>query len=750
MSAWWRKALRELERIERKLVQLDQRFIAELQDVLTEEQLTRLPLISNLRARARARSGFVRAIGFVNPSVQFDLSDFVRSMDLDPRTRNAVDPTLRSYESRLTTQLTDLDESVDKAVIDIVKEVEEKLQVYFEAADFEAIEAELENMQMFFIDTAKPILKKAGAIGSLNRSTAQNLEALMPADAARRMIREFHVAAYPEMAGELYGVLMRYEAAQELEGLAPESRQMVASAEAGIRQRSRSLSNRFMDMMDDARSSTALFELPGDTDAEKFQEKQDDLEEEWEALKEDAEQNLLAMIGESGVRELDSMKLEVGNDPFERIMAMFVPNHNAAPMLRKQPDLPDSMPKLEDMTGPDPWVPAAIESSELEWYLTMLNLSDDERAVVESLHADYIDAFAAVRDDQLPVIRDMVKRLRAKDDVSVDARAVADVYAIRQSFHAAARDADAAFFENVALVALDPNNNTQARSLNRVRSIRDRIVANRGEAPTIGSWGGGWMTQVFDDSNREYRIDLGRLVADTARVLQQPEVLAQATPVLERYDAAAAPLFRDQFDSWIGFNRILESLSFSNMEDAEDGEADDGFVMPSWQDMNSFRESFMAAQKQIAELNRSTITELVDAVDGDASEMLDERYKRLANPAAWDDPQSAEGPLRATLTLAGLTPERRERAREMLASFAPKYRELSESMARAMTAQSRDSGDFTRGWERRRRIEERLDQTRFDRGELNRRTLRALRLMLDDQQAWEVGYRVASMDDDVR
>ena len=150
-------------------------------------------------------------------------------------------------------------------------------------------------------------------------------------------------------------------------------------------------------------------------------------------------------------------------------------------------------------------------------------------------------------------------------------------------------------------------------------------------------------------------------------------------------------------------------------------------------------EAVTAARASIVELNRSTLARVSEALPADLAGELRRSYDRVAFRNLFDDPRSAEPLLGSALELPDLTAEQREALAESALGYRADYDAVSERMVAVMREASEAGEDRGRNWQRRLERRNKLEKLRFDRGELNERTRRRLRAILNEHQIERIG-----------
>ena len=134
---------------------------------------------------------------------------------------------------------------------------------------------------------------------------------------------------------------------------------------------------------------------------------------------------------------------------------------------------------------------------------------------------------------------------------------------------------------------------------------------------------------------------------------------------------------------------------------------------------------------------RRVVTMLFCDVQGStaAAEQLRVAYNRKAYREVYDDPQSAEPLLRASLELADLDTNQRELLGEAALTYRGVYHRLSERMVEATEA-GRTSTTNPRGadWQRWADRRNTLDRLRYDRDELSEKFRRRIQTILSEEQ----------------
>jgi hypothetical protein len=726
-----RRSLNELDRLMSRIKSLDEGLFDRIQTVLSEEQARAMPGVRQMRERERYRSGLVRFIGYANPGARIDLADFVETMELAPKDRQAIEPLVMEYEGQLTAALRKLYQATTDMFLDMVKQAEELMLAAERQTDPQAARQAFRSIRDIWSRASTGVMGQAAEISALNRRSFRGFAPLLSEDAADRLQAEYYQQAYPDVHRGMIECLGQYDAALKLPGLSDEQRSAIAAARRSLRDRHQRLAEQMIDLHEAMRKTGMFFGFRGES-AGSEREKLRSLQAQRDELNERALESLLAMLGRDLGEELHRTAQaeesgERGTGSRSGGMISTRGGRGFAPTVTVT--APDESPTdIGTPAGPDPYLPPPISPNQLAPYARLLEIGDDQRVVLEALHSDYLDAYETVRADSIEPMLDAAKSMWAIDP---------DSHEIRPPSPEA--------IDNIELAILDDDDASRRARVLRLRLARQRIAYNRDAARSGTGFrrqGGRMMFGRPDDDNREFRIDVTALIEEQYLT---DEERATIEPAFTEYQRLVTDAFKRRYELAFQYGQATERMSAAAAQ--QEGGPGRGFNMSFGTEfrrlMQTVGRQLREAERAIAELNRSILERLAAMVSPSSASSLRSAYRRQAYPQVYADPGAAEDHFVAALALPDLAGARRTQITDILAEYRGSYAALCEQMAdiHAREASEEDPG---RGgdpdiWQRRQERRNQLERLRFDRNELNEKALRQLRAALTEEQLRQLG-----------
>jgi len=748
-----RRSLNELDRLMSRIKSLDEALFGQIQTVLSEEQARAMPGVRQMRERERYRNGLVRFVGYANPGARIDLAGFLEAMELAPKEREVIEPLVMEYEGQLTGALRKLYRATTDMFLDMVKQAEELTLAAGRQTDPQAAREAFRSIRDIWSQASTGVMAQAAEISALNRRSFRSFSPLLSEDAAARLQAEYYQRVYPDVHRGMIECLGKYDAALNLPGLSDEQRTAITAARQSLRDRHHRLAEQMIDVWEALRKTGMFFGFrsePAGSDREKLRS----LQAQRDELNERALESLLAMLGPDlgedlhrtaqaeesgeggpGPRSGGTITMRGGGRGFAPTVAVTASDESPA--------------GIGMAAGPDPYLPPPISQRQLTPYARLLEIGDDRRVVLEALHSDYLDAWEALRVDFIEPILDAAKTMWALDADSHEIKppspeAIDQLFAMRRSAFEAIRALDESFFDNIELAILDDDDESGRARVLRLRLARQRIAYNRDAARSGTGFrrqGGRMMFGRPGDDNREFRIDVTRLIEDQYLT---DEDRATIEPTFTEYERLVTDAFKRRYELAFQYGQATERMSA--VAAAQEGGTERGFHMSFGTEyrrlIQTVGRQLREAERAIAELNRSTLERLAAMLSPSAATSLRIAYRRQAYPQVYEDPSAAEEHFAAALALSDLAGARRTQITDILADYRGSYAALCEQMADIQAQEAREE-DAERGdpdiWQRRQERRNQLQRLRFDRNELNEKALRQLRAVLTEEQLRQLG-----------
>jgi hypothetical protein len=604
-------------------------------------------------------------------------------------------------------------------------------------------------MRAAWAEATKKPREKAADISDLNAQTLRRVVEFLPADAAATLRDRYQARAYAEVPRASQSRALRaYQAALRLPGLSPDMQDDITVMAAEFRATAQPVVDEMIKAVDDYRANWSPFDRGSDARRE-YDQAIESGRERLAALDESAVESLAALLGPDLARTVEVASAELKtSDEDDRESDRRGRRGGAS-------DYDEATEAFIAGLGPDPFLPSPITSRDVALYRERLNLGENERFILKSLHEEYISEFGAIKRTEIeplraaqaqtwPARRDEADE-NAEPPAAPTAQQINDVYDLREKALKSIQELDAMFFEDIETLVAAPD---QAPIVQRLRAARERFVYNRGLQGTAANamfgrrggrgrrggprWGG------MDAQSNENGVDLARLVE--ALELSAEDV-AETNKLLADYETAAIDGFRRQYESAMRLRQAVEKLrAEQSRARGEGGRRDREAMRVRWEAYQRLQENEGAKasgdRRFMIELNRTTLATLVDALPAAQAEALQTAYKYTAFPTVYDDPKGAGRYLEIALQLRDLDDDQRSRIDEITAAYRPAHDAVGDKIAEIVALQA--DPDAAR-WDRERWREfmerrNQLEVLEFEREEINAKALRQLREVLTDEQ----------------
>ena len=740
-----KSAINDLNRLMSRIKALDDALFDQMLSVLSEEQAGAMPRVRQMRERARYRSGLVRFIGFANAGAQVDLGVILDEIDLAPGDRTAVDPLAAHYEMQLTADLRELYQETQRMFLALVEEVEAMNAARNQPGPGARRGGMFRSIRDMWAELGKGVMSDAASISTLNRRTNRIFGEALSEQAADSLTEAYYEKAYPDVARGIARVLPRYDAALRLDGLGAEKRSMIEVGRDGLRGRHDRLAEQMIDLTEEIRKAGAIMRF-GSGERLPAEEKLDGLQKKRDDVNEQALGALIAMLGPVLAEDLEHALSDGGEDETAAQVVIASPrgsgyaSYNAA-----TPRAAGGGEGTGGADAPDPFLPGPIGTAFLRRTGDRLDLEEEQEAILESLHFDYLDDYETLRTERIQPILDAAGSMWAMDPESGGikppaAASIDELFTMRRETMAAILARDEAFFADIELAVLAEDDETRRARMPGVRLARQREVYRHDRSGA----GGGSVTIRMGSSfrglagggSREAAIDLVKLVE--AQHLGSDEMPA-ARRVLDGYEPPFVDLLEQRYGLLLAADQ--ESQKASAAAAAEGGRRGRGGNRFFAGGSGGSGEAVRAVDQAILELNRDTREALAGALSSSPGASLRRSYRRAAHPEVYDDPQSVEPKFLAALALDDVSEAQREQINDVFADYRGPYAQLCEQMTELAAANNTSERGGWRNvdWQKRQERRNQMERLRFSRSELNDKALRRLRAILTEAQVERIG-----------
>ncbi|UCD75673.1 MAG: hypothetical protein JSV91_01915 [Phycisphaerales bacterium] len=757
------KDARDLQKLLGRIRSVDERFFDQLLALLTEQQQAMLPRIRQARERARYQSGMSLIGIIINPAARHDLSALMTELDLAPEPGSDLDLVLQQYETRLTASARDLhDVSVKKELLmfDRMAEQGYGADVLEDPSGAEGLIDVLFSAMNHVQDRMND---QAAEIADLNRRTLKELTALMPEDQARKLRGRFLQRAYHDPLVSGQRVSRRFSTALERDELTDQQRSQIEGMQLAYEQQRQQNVERLMDAHDESSRTGFLINPTEEQEAlrEKREKAVDDAQERCRSFDEQTMLALDAVLGEDlaqrVTRRIEQEDAESGEGQQEvRMMAVSVMSVGSGEGEAGISTFTSTFTPVDIDTGgaftERAGIPGPLTVQDLGRHARRLEMTEDERAIASALHDDYRVQFDESTRERIEELRELEQRIGPgggihirEEDVEPELPTVGDVdrmYALRRELMRAVDETDSRLFDDLRAVITDDD---RAQRVDRARMARRRDVyaraGDRGGGTGMFAFGGGLLTIGGSDS-REESVDLTSMVED----LELPdETAARIDTILLDYEQQITDVFRTRYEASQRVDEDMQKrMVRATRQTARGREVEMSADAEGFEAIEAKREEARKAADRIVHLNRSALQQLTDTLDASTAQLLRRAYDRAAFPGVFRDPEALDGKLQAALALLDLTDGQRRDLQDLVASYTAEYEECCRRMVefqREARVIGEDPGagpppiDIQDLQQRSRDLE----KLKFERNELNGRTLTRLRTLLNEAQARSIG-----------
>ncbi|MCA9295618.1 MAG: hypothetical protein KC983_03855 [Phycisphaerales bacterium] len=706
------KLMSDMDRVQRKIAGVDNRFLDELQIVLTDEQRAGLERIRLRRERARYRQS---ALNFAGGGTVTDISEIVDEIELSPDTRTRIAPTLEAYEFALTRDLRDVAEASARTIIsffDALDEAglaEDALQNPETAA--EAMKVVVEAQKRMFVEVEQRSLD----MFDKNRKAVKALAASMTDAEAMRFRAQFVAREEQAIGPIMLRTVGWWSALHDFEPTDDAERETVNGARNTIEQTLAPIITELM-KTSVARASMGSLDPDAMSARQTYFQRLGEITSELATSIEEARAQLAAGLAPTRVSEI-AASAEGGSVD----TAVAAQNTNAGgeedPSARST-DILDAPPVIVV----DNLIIGRIRDVELRRYAGMLGVDDDTQKRLDEAHAAYAAQYDAM-EERMRTGYGSVPSYLQNEDGQFRPNPAFDVEAYhtaRRQFAQEARDLDDAFLEQVrTIVDVQPDD-----------AAWKRIVDHRLRRRMSPAFNAGMGV-----SSQEASIELGSLLR---HLEQRNELSPETLEVLRRYEAALTPLYVILYDRALTINKATDRWQIKQQEYVDGA--------PPVDVAESYRAIFGNSQQQFAEtltaivqLNLATIDELQRTLPDDEAERMRDRYFRIGFPQIYSSGQSAHRALRRSLRLPNLSVSQREQLEELASTFFPAFDAINDQLVDATRQQQpwlMFNQDTQQEWMARQRRSETL---KYERRELEANVITTLSTTLDPDQLRQVG-----------
>jgi hypothetical protein len=747
--------VKERREVLQAIERLDAEFFNRLKQTFTDADHAHIEAIDLSIRRRQARG----TIGFMTlGSADTNIAELIRAVEsaegednlmaeMTAAQRVELHAAMLEYERALTKRL---DQMADLAVLSPLRVhdavaasgAERPQMVEGVPPDGEAFEA-----WIGAVEAARRIAMKESSdirrtIIESHRAFLGRTKSLLPDAAWREVRHQFLKRSYNEAWPDPATAARLFEQAMKVESLSSEERDAVAAVRASWQSAHDAATETMLDAIDETRGEHSMFFF--DDEAWRARrERMEALGESRMAVNTAAEAQLQSILGDRltkrdqkgsgdlppGIR-LEGVELAGG----EEVMIVGGDGGEMGAMVAHViNDLGAQLGAGGDRG--DAFLPGPIGAKELDEYAAKLQVSPDQRAILDVLLEDYRASFTQAREEEMAGFSELgpMGELMGRDadgrPQPPDPRDIERLYAARRVAWDRLRRIDDEFMESLATMR---GESADATAVESVRWARLRQVLNR-ERGGRGIGFGGPMS-----GHREASVDL----AEVAKGLElSSEGDAVVRTALLSYEPQLIEALRKRRETALEAQKAIDIFHAKAMEVGEHGEVrmEIRAEGEDFQEMESARTRIEETREAVASLNRRTFDDVLKRLHETDALRFRRAYQREGFPSVYRDSSEAESTIVAAVQLEDTTPEQVKALGDLLQAHREAYEKICDDMVEASrSAPSRGPGPmrFEGGdLKAMQNLQNTLKKMRFERGELNASSRRKVKAILTPEQA---------------
>lgn len=753
----------ERQALLKRIAAIENQLFDDLRGTVSDGQLAE---VERERARADRRRNWSASHQFLGRGTRIELADLLESSvgeaTVSAETTAAVTAAVRSYEEQYTALVRKLLElAIEEPVL--MADARASLPQPPEPAEgtappdpgvwrehFRALEAARARVR-------EPQAEVRERIRSLNRSTARQITTLLPEPMASKFHQSVLERAYPGVAKARDPVPPIVDDARELAAkgeITADELKRVEELATQHRDARRQLDEQIMAALDKQPDrgpfSFAFFEEEGDTEAQETpaskllaqRSRLDDSTREAIAgttpkladakPSEESRQGDAQVIVNGMALDLESLDVHVGEGATEVIVVGDAAGmgDGATFVAMTSTDAPFSA-----MGAATP-----LTREDIDAIRERFALNDDEASVLSLMFDDYMSSWREIEEGDFAELKALPGDFAMGGSLEVPTAAeLSRRFDLRHSITEQVIALDREFFESAGAAL---SGRISKKDAQRLQREREREAYIRADTRRVGMMGMG----AFGASSAP-TVDLAAVLRD-AKLSE--ETLAAIDGRFDAWDASATDAFRARFETRFGAARenaeLERRMTTKSLDDDGRGQvriaidsADADFAK-----IEAINKRAAAADDITRHLNETAIEDMANAIpDAAARRALLDAWDRKAWPSVFRDRRDIAPFIAKAEGLADLSPETRAALAAAVQEHWTEYRRISDEMIetnRKMQPPSQAPGqaveiDFRAVQAR----QDTLNRLRFERDELNERSLRRIKELLTPEQAEQVG-----------
>lgn len=688
---------------------IDERFFGQVQGVLSEDQFAALERVRFRRRADAYRTIHLRAVENLNRGVDVDFESMIKRLDLSELEMEAVHVPMRGYEKELVRHCKRLQSDMMKVIDFLLDEVDRMGLRDMEMMEMMTLftdEQKQEEMKALIDVQSVPVQETAAKISKLNWDTYNKIFPVLPPDKALDFQERYYRSVYSRAGQAVFDARDFIGRAMDLPSIAPGQIEQLTAIQNQMNSGFASIAPRIARAYEEKRAYRSIEQFEDDSLIE-AQEDIDRQREKAEKLGEESKERAENVLNESQLEELNASKEESsrGRPRWSRSRggggSRGGRNSGGDSWRNRGNDFPLPPLTMDQATQFALWVGA----------------SESDMPILEALHGDYMtdyDGMAEQFDEQLETRYDAMeeeggRRWMKRREIR---NTLTDEYRAKLSTR------EDRFFDEFS-VSLPPSVNGEL--IKSIRRAHDRARVRLAQRQ------GDWVLRQRPESF----IDVPALIlaSDPAELTdpQRTKIIA----VLAEYEDQVAPdveLLGDQMEKLQGIQQRL----WSGDEDY------DSEMREKIEQLRQKRRGELSKTAQrLTTVNRDTIEMLLSELPESSAWPFREEYDKSAYPDVFSDRNSLDEIIEKVMVLDSITPTERQSLETLILDHRGKYREITDDMlvmAKEASMQEMTwppNGNSMNAYMKR-------EQLQYRRGELNKRTLTRIQLLLGDERALEV------------
>jgi len=387
-------------------------------------------------------------------------------------------------------------------------------------------------------------------------------------------------------------------------------------------------------------------------------------------------------------------------------------------------------------------MPGPISKQELSDINQRLSFDDGTSVMLDMLYRDYLQDYETWKQTELEPLRQQMQEAWTIESTSGDASVPSDLEIdrfgkSRQASFELRQRVDKRFFDNIEVLLSDEESLATWESWQR-RHERDmyRRLQSAGEdeedSDGRGRRGPGrGMFGRIDTLENEAKVDLVQLLDEIKLENTQWQ---QLSGELSTYESALADSLRHRYEM-VGKMRIGQEMLIAYQIQQMAGEGRPSFDRQRFEESRQLQQDVTATAKQIQQLNRDTMQHIEMKLADAGGDSLRNLYYQAAFPEVYEDPTSVEPWLEQAMGWEDVNEAQRQRLTDIAADYQAAYNTVNAELLDWHLRQSQSNTDDGRaGWERRMDQRSELARIRFEREDLNHKTMLKMKSLLTEQQ----------------